>query len=138
MHLKRDNPHDLSRGTNPVGLKASVKKSAFLSPTNLNDQTIESWSYLLRQRLSSSVYLSSFQMREAHGVQVWFQDLAFRSGVYRCQPSDSSKSKFKESPIFQLQVTFTALQEGALSVFNPIKLVESLRLRTSEQQDAQE
>lgn len=44
----------------------------------------------------------------------------------------------KESPIFQLQVTFTALQESAQNVFNPIKLVESLHLRASEQQDAQE
>lgn len=70
--------------------------------------------------------------------QVWFQELAFRSGVYRCQLSPDNKAKFKDSPIFQLQVTFTALQEGRLSVFNPIKLVESLRLRTSEQQDAQE
>jgi len=44
----------------------------------------------------------------------------------------------QESPIFQLQVTFAALQEGNKSVFNPAKLVESLQLRTSEQQDAQE
>ena len=45
---------------------------------------------------------------------------------------------FQESPIFQLQVTFAALQEGNKSAFNPTKLVESLQLRTSEQQDAQE
>ncbi|THH10686.1 hypothetical protein EW145_g1149 [Phellinidium pouzarii] len=72
------------------------------------------------------------------GLKVWFQDLAFRSGVYRCQPLLNSRLQFKDSPIFQLQVTFAALQEGNQSVFNPIKLVESLRLRTSEQQDAQE
>jgi hypothetical protein len=35
-------------------------------------------------------------------------------------------------------VTFAALQESTRNVFNPTKLVESLRLRTSEQQDAQE
>ena len=46
--------------------------------------------------------------------------------------------RLQESPIFQLQVTFAALQEGNKSVFNPTKLVESLQLRTSEQQDAQE
>ncbi|KAG7447960.1 cysteine proteinase [Guyanagaster necrorhizus] len=71
-------------------------------------------------------------------LQVWFRDLAFRKGVYECRPAEGSKDKFKESPIFQLQVTFAALQEGTQSVFNPVKLVESLQLRTSEQQDAQE
>lgn len=44
----------------------------------------------------------------------------------------------QDSPIFQLQVTFAALQEGTQNVFNPAKLVESLKLRTTEQQDAQE
>ncbi|KAG6860930.1 hypothetical protein C0995_005885 [Termitomyces sp. Mi166 len=44
----------------------------------------------------------------------------------------------KESPIFQLQVTFAALQEGIQNCFNPVKLVESLQLRATEQQDAQE
>lgn len=40
--------------------------------------------------------------------------------------------------MFQLQVTFAALQESTQNVFNPTKLVESLKLRTTEQQDAQE
>jgi hypothetical protein len=44
----------------------------------------------------------------------------------------------QESPVSQLQVTFAALQVGNQQVFNPTKLVESLQLRTSEQQDAQE
>ncbi|KAG6918120.1 hypothetical protein DXG01_016308 [Tephrocybe rancida] len=44
----------------------------------------------------------------------------------------------KDSPIFQLQVTFAALQESIQNCFNPVKLVESLQLRTTEQQDAQE
>jgi hypothetical protein len=44
----------------------------------------------------------------------------------------------QDSPIFQLQVTFAALQESTQNVFNPTKLVESLKLRTTEQQDAQE
>lgn len=60
---------------------------------------------------------------------------------YAAQCHWSSKlylTVFQESPIFQLQVTFAALQEGNKSVFNPTKLVESLQLRTSEQQDAQE
>ncbi|KAI4525001.1 hypothetical protein K525DRAFT_261907 [Schizophyllum commune Loenen D] len=72
-------------------------------------------------------------------LQVWFRDLAFRRGVYNCQPcGNESEEKFKQSPLFHLQVTFTALQESTQSVFNPNKLVESLQLRTSEQQDAQE
>ena len=44
----------------------------------------------------------------------------------------------QETPIFQLQTTFAALQESSENVFNPVKLVESLKLRTTEQQDAQE
>ena len=47
-------------------------------------------------------------------------------------------TQIQDSPIFQLQVTFAALQESSQSVFNPSRLVESLHLRTSEQQDAQE
>ncbi|KAF8892462.1 hypothetical protein BD779DRAFT_1770408 [Infundibulicybe gibba] len=71
-------------------------------------------------------------------LQVWFRDMAFRNGVFHCQAPDEGSDKFKESPIFQLQVTFAALQEGTQNVFNPSKLVESLQLRTTEQQDAQE
>ncbi|PSR75391.1 hypothetical protein PHLCEN_2v9149 [Hermanssonia centrifuga] len=44
----------------------------------------------------------------------------------------------KESPIFQLQVTFAAMQMSKQAAFNPVKLVESLKLNTTEQQDAQE
>lgn len=44
----------------------------------------------------------------------------------------------QESPIFQLQVTFAAMQLSRELAFNPVKLVESLKIRTTEQQDAQE
>ncbi len=44
----------------------------------------------------------------------------------------------QESPIFQLQVTFAAMQMSKQAAFNPVKLVESLKLNTTEQQDAQE
>ena len=71
-------------------------------------------------------------------MQVWFRDLAFRAGVYKCRPTDESRKDFQDSPIFQLQVTFAALQESNQAVYNPKKLVESLQLRTAEQQDAQE
>ncbi|KAF9647555.1 cysteine proteinase [Thelephora ganbajun] len=82
------------------------------------------------KNLGATCYANAF-------LQVWFQDLDFRHGVYDCKPTDSN-DRFEETPIFQLQTTFAALQESSESVFNPIKLVESLKLRTTEQQDAQE
>ncbi|KDQ34247.1 hypothetical protein PLEOSDRAFT_152885 [Pleurotus ostreatus PC15] len=84
------------------------------------------------KNLGATCYANAF-------LQVWFRDLAFRAGVYKCVPSeDTTEDKYKESPIFQLQYTFAALQECTQSVFNPTKLVESLQIRTAEQQDAQE
>ncbi|KAI0032221.1 cysteine proteinase [Vararia minispora EC-137] len=71
-------------------------------------------------------------------LQVWFQDVEFRNGVYRCLPTQDQGHAFEDSPVFQLQTVFAALQGSKRKVFNPVKLVESLRLRTSEQQDAQE
>ncbi|KAF7294772.1 hypothetical protein MIND_01014800 [Mycena indigotica] len=68
-------------------------------------------------------------------LQVWFRDLAFRRGVFDCEPPEGN---FEKSPIFQLQITFAALQCIAQDVFNPEKLVEALELKTTEQQDAQE
>jgi hypothetical protein len=44
----------------------------------------------------------------------------------------------QDSPVFQLQVTFAALQESTENVYNPAKFAGSLKLSTSEQQDAQE
>ncbi|KAH7889396.1 hypothetical protein F5I97DRAFT_1801122 [Phlebopus sp. FC_14] len=90
--------------------------------------------------LGATCYANAF-------LQVWFRDLAFRNGVYQCQPSQDTENKIcepnltgslQDSPIFQLQVTFAALQESTQSVYNPAKLAESLKLSTSEQQDAQE
>ncbi|EPQ58342.1 cysteine proteinase [Gloeophyllum trabeum ATCC 11539] len=83
------------------------------------------------KNLGATCYANAF-------LQVWFQDLAFRAGVYRCMPTQDWEHGFQDTPVFQLQVTFAALQEGSHKVFNPVKLVESLRLRTTEQQDAQE
>ncbi|OCH88183.1 cysteine proteinase [Obba rivulosa] len=83
------------------------------------------------KNLGATCYANAF-------LQVWYQDLPFRDGVYKCQPSHDKEHAFEESPIFQLQVTFAAMQEGTQSAFNPIKLVESLHLSTTEQQDAQE
>ncbi|CAG7854462.1 Ubiquitin carboxyl-terminal hydrolase 48; AltName: Full=Deubiquitinating enzyme 48; AltName: Full=Ubiquitin thioesterase 48; AltName: Full=Ubiquitin-specific-processing protease 48 [Serendipita indica DSM 11827] len=71
-------------------------------------------------------------------LQVWNQDTHFRAGVFRCTPSAETDQDLEKSPIFQLQVTFAALNLGSLNVFNPRPLVESLRLDNTEQQDAQE
>ncbi|KAF9454646.1 cysteine proteinase [Macrolepiota fuliginosa MF-IS2] len=68
-------------------------------------------------------------------LQVWYRNLAFRGGVYQCQLQSGADM---DSPLFQLQVTFAALQEGSCKTFNPASLVESLHLRAAEQQDAQE
>jgi hypothetical protein len=64
--------------------------------------------------------------------------------VLKCEAEDiemhdgSSSQHFRSSPIYQLQLTFAAMQEGNQKVFNPERLVESLQLNTLEQQDAQE
>ncbi|KAF8480713.1 cysteine proteinase [Gautieria morchelliformis] len=91
------------------------------------------------KNLGATCYANAFIQERCLGHSiVWFQDHAFRDGVYKCKPSQEEGRELEESPIFQLQVTFAALQESTQNVFNPIKLVESLQLRASEQQDAQE
>ncbi|KAF8921110.1 cysteine proteinase [Mucidula mucida] len=71
-------------------------------------------------------------------LQVWYRDETFRRAVYACQPQPGAEEAFKNSPLHQLQITFAALQECTQNAFNPVKLVESLKLNTGEQQDAQE
>ncbi|KAF9053878.1 cysteine proteinase [Hymenopellis radicata] len=71
-------------------------------------------------------------------LQVWYRDETFRRAVYACQAQPGAEEAFKNSPLHQLQITFAALQECTQNVFNPVKLVESLKLNTGEQQDAQE
>lgn len=69
-------------------------------------------------------------------LQVWFRNLPFRSGVYSCTGGELDGEE--NSSIFQLQVIFAALQKSNQRVYNPIKLMESLKLRSEVQQDAQE
>ncbi|KAI9508309.1 cysteine proteinase [Russula earlei] len=108
---------------------------AFLSATNLGPdpclQTRKPGLPVGLRNLGATCYANAY-------IQVWFQDLCFRNGVYQCLPVDESDQVFDDSPIFQLQTTFAALQESRMKVFNPEKLVGSLQLRTNEQQDAQE
>ncbi|EJU05183.1 hypothetical protein DACRYDRAFT_103677 [Dacryopinax primogenitus] len=83
------------------------------------------------RNLGATCYANAF-------IQVWFQDLAFRAGVYACKPTAPEGKQLEDAPLFQLQATFAALQQCRQNIYNPIKLVESLGLRTSEQQDATE
>ncbi|CAE6483095.1 unnamed protein product [Rhizoctonia solani] len=83
------------------------------------------------KNLGATCYANAF-------LQVWFQDIAFRAGVYGCIPELSLLPGKSESPIYQLQITFGALQHSNEKAFNPVKLVECLGIRTGEQQDAQE
>lgn len=85
------------------------------------------------KNLGATCYANSY-------LQVWFQNRPFRSAVYQCAvPSSSSSAvKLEDAPLFQLQVTFTALQKGRTSVFNPKPLVRSLKLQETEQQDSSE
>ncbi|KAF4614469.1 hypothetical protein D9613_002689 [Agrocybe pediades] len=93
----------------------------------------------VRKLLGDDPSTLSRQPRLPVGLKVWYRDLAFRAGVYACQPpSGTAEGRYKDSPISQLQITFAALQDGNVSSFNPEKLVESLQLRRTEQQDAQE
>ncbi|GBE82261.1 cysteine proteinase [Sparassis latifolia] len=110
-------------------------REAFMKVTNLGEDPVansrDPGFPVGLKNLGATCYANAY-------LQVWFQDLPFRDGVYKCQPAQDAEHKFEESPIFQLQVTFAAMQEGIESAFNPVKLVESLKLRTAEQQDAQE
>ncbi|GAA5885332.1 hypothetical protein JCM6882_009573 [Rhodosporidiobolus microsporus] len=81
------------------------------------------------QNLGATCYANSF-------LQVWYRDTRFRNGVYSCQPS--SNGNVCDQPIFQLQVLFAALQASIQGVYDPTPLIASLKLDTSEQQDAQE
>lgn len=85
------------------------------------------------KNLGATCYANAF-------IQVWFQDLAFRAGVYNCVPELSlvPGKSVEESPVYQLQITFGALQHSGEKSFNPVKFVECLGIRTAEQQDAQE
>lgn len=87
--------------------------------------------------------------------QVWFRDAKFREGVYSCLPPstgnvevsapDSRSSRprtdcllSQASPVFQLQVLFAFLQQSQQAVYDPDPLVDALKIKKTEQQDAQE
>ncbi|KDQ17979.1 hypothetical protein BOTBODRAFT_104384 [Botryobasidium botryosum FD-172 SS1] len=114
-------------------------QEAFLKAAKLGENPCLDMRDKRLPNLGATCYANAF-------IQVWFQNIVFRSGVYRCVPSpipdppspSSSNPTPLESPIRQLQTTFAALQHSSRSVFNPVRFVESLQLRVAEQQDAQE
>lgn len=81
------------------------------------------------QNLGATCYMNSF-------LQVWFQNEHFRNAVFRCATNPDAQGI--EKALFQLQIIFAALERGLASSFNPVALVETLKLNQGEQQDAQE
>ncbi|BGP22765.1 ubiquitin carboxyl-terminal hydrolase 48 [Rhodotorula toruloides] len=81
------------------------------------------------KNLGATCYANSF-------LQVWFRDTKFREGVYSVLPP--ATGIVESSPVFQLQVLFTFLQTSKQAVYDPDPLVESLKIKKTEQQDAQE
>ncbi|KAI8350750.1 hypothetical protein B0O80DRAFT_457403 [Mortierella sp. GBAus27b] len=69
-------------------------------------------------------------------LQVWFHDPAFRDAIYRCRFRD--EEDFSTNALYQLQLLFAHLDRGLKSFYNPLSLVNSLKLDTAMQQDAQE
>ncbi|GAA5968088.1 hypothetical protein JCM11641_003725 [Rhodosporidiobolus odoratus] len=81
------------------------------------------------RNLGATCYANSF-------LQVWYRDSRFRAAVYSCLPAGNGN--VQNLPIFQLQVLFASLQVSKQAVYDPSPLIGSLKLDTTEQQDAQE
>ncbi|KAF9430011.1 hypothetical protein BGZ94_008670 [Podila epigama] len=69
-------------------------------------------------------------------LQAWFHDLDFRKTIYKCN-FDKSEDQTMNA-LYQLQLLFAFLEHGNQNTYSPSALVESLKLDTSLQQDAQE
>ncbi|KAG9012112.1 hypothetical protein FRB93_002255 [Tulasnella sp. JGI-2019a] len=131
----RQNPQCLNHLGHALWQDADTAEESFLMARNIGENPLEA----LRdpdlpvglKNLGATCYMNAF-------LQVWFQDLQFRAGVYQCVPEGDDEKSLQESPVYQLQVTFAFLQRSSQNVYNPQTLVDSLRLPASEQQDAQE
>lgn len=90
--------------------------------------------------------------------KIWYYNLALRAGVYACAAAEgqdevtlsiplkqgrktsfsSLRYRYQDSPIFQLALTFAALQTSETKYYDPTGLVNALRLDTGNHQDASE
>ncbi|CAE6490373.1 unnamed protein product [Rhizoctonia solani] len=120
--------------------KANPNCCNHLGQRNWENEATARKSYLEAARLGDDPQATARNTGLPVGLKVWFQDIAFRAGVYSCVPELSllPGKSVEDSPIYQLQMTFGALQHSNERAFNPVKLVECLGIRTGEQQDAQE
>ncbi|KAG0095353.1 hypothetical protein BGZ93_006014 [Podila epicladia] len=69
-------------------------------------------------------------------LQVWFHDPEFRRSIYSCEFEQSGDKSM--NALYQLQLLFSFLDRGTRDIYNPLALVNSLKLDISIQQDAQE
>ncbi|KAG0021785.1 hypothetical protein BGZ82_011203 [Podila clonocystis] len=69
-------------------------------------------------------------------LQVWFHDPEFRNAIYSCEFEPSGDKSM--NALYQLQLLFSFLDRGIRDIYNPLALVNSLKLDISMQQDAQE
>ncbi|KAF9311822.1 hypothetical protein BG003_006928 [Podila horticola] len=69
-------------------------------------------------------------------LQVWFHDPEFRKSIYSCEFEPSGDKSM--NALYQLQLLFSFLDRGIRDIYNPLALVNSLKLDISMQQDAQE
>ncbi|KAH7102370.1 cysteine proteinase [Auriculariales sp. MPI-PUGE-AT-0066] len=83
------------------------------------------------KNLGATCYANAF-------LQIWFQNVPFRSAVYQCAPLVETDSSPDESPLFQLQTVFAGLQSSIQRYHDPTPLVSSLELPMDVQRDAQE
>ncbi|GAA5837483.1 hypothetical protein JCM9279_006767 [Rhodotorula babjevae] len=107
--------------------RKDFRKAAGLpdDPTNDRDPDVP----VGLRNLGATCYANSF-------LQVWYRDVKFREGVYSCLPP--ANGNVEASPLFQLQVLFAFLQSSQQAVYDPDPLVEALKIKRTEQQDAQE
>ncbi|KAI9233937.1 MAG: hypothetical protein BYD32DRAFT_424713 [Podila humilis] len=69
-------------------------------------------------------------------LQVWFHDPEFRKSIYNSEFESSGDKSM--NALYQLQLLFSFLDRGIRDIYNPLALVNSLKLDISMQQDAQE
>lgn len=120
-----DNPmHEVRDPELPVGLKVHTSILSRQVPKRCSILLLFPW-----QNLGATCYVNSY-------LQVWYQNEPFRRAVFSCA-LDPTKDLEKQ-PLYHLQVIFAALQEARMKAFNPVDLVKSLDIDTSDQQDAQE